>query len=119
MRVKLAVVIPGAVMSLLFTLNQGAANTTTDPTRPYLYDNMQAIQNVTAEENPVWHLSGIKINQGKKTAILNGQLIREGDMLGMTRIMEIRPTEVILLHEQQQIAIKLLIQSIKTPVSRE
>lgn len=96
-----------------------AAVTTIDPTRPYLYDNLQQIQAFNPQADLEWALSGVKITEGKKTAIINGRLVKEGDDLDGARVIEIKPAEVILLQGQQRIAIRLLLQDIKSPASGE
>jgi|SRR3990172_7488717 len=103
----------------LFVPGASVAMTTIDPTQPYLYGNLQQIQAFNAQADLEWALSGVKFTEGKKTAILNGRLVKEGDDLDGARVIEIKPAEVILLQGQQRIAIRLLLQDIKSPASGE
>ena len=86
-----------------------------DPTRPYRYGSEIAITQLP-DEKVEWRLSGIRIRENTRTAILNGRLVREGDELDGARVMEIRPAEITLQQEEKRLVVKLLYSDIKRPV---
>lgn len=85
-----------------------------DPTRPYAFATT-----VQAEALPTegvqWRLSGIRIREGEKSAILNGKLVRAGDSLAGATILEINPADVVLVQDTQRIVVKMILSSIKKP----
>ena len=87
-----------------------------DPTRPYQYGTVIAIEQIM-DEKVQWRLSGVRIKDTMRSAILNGRLVKEGDELDGVVVMEIRPSEVTLQQEDRRLVVKLLYSNIKQPVS--
>lgn len=86
-----------------------------DPTRPYAFAATVQAENIPAE-GMQWRLNGIRIREGEKSAILNGQLVRTGDNLAGATVVEINPADVVLMQDTQKIVVKLIVSSIKKPV---
>ncbi len=107
------------MLMVLFGAGQVWAGDFTDPTRPYQHQNNETleIEQVYIPDRKIqWRLSGIRLRGDLRTAILNGKLVKEGDDLGVAKVMEIRPREVVLLHEDKNLIVKLLYSDIKRPV---
>ncbi len=108
------------LLAVLFVAGQVWAGEFTDPTRPYQHQDIETfeIEQIYIPNKKVqWRLSGIRLRGDLRTAILNGKLIKEGDDIGAAKVMEIRPREVVLLHEEKHLIVKLLYPDIKRPVN--
>lgn len=101
---------------MLIWTGQGQAAILPDPTRPYQYGTEVMVEQVQ-DGKVEWRLSGIRINENKRSAILNGRLVKEGDKLDGAVVMEIKSSQVTLQLEENRLVVKLLISSIKQPVS--
>lgn len=102
------------LLGALMNAEPTAAQALPDPTRPYGFGSVVEIQqSFIADKKPEWRLSGIRINDKQRSAILNGRLVREGTDLGMATVVEIRPTELVLSQDHKQVVIKLLLSDIK------
>ena len=80
-----------------------------DPTRPA---NYQATPKVVYEEELPqelidWTVTAIRITAEDRTAIVNGQLVREGDVIGPARVIEIKPVSVELDYRQNTVVVRL------------
>jgi len=104
------------IASFAIWTGQGLAATLPDPTRPYQYGEQVQIEQAL-DAKVQWRLSGVRINADKRSAILNGKLVKEGDKLDGAEVTEIKPAQVTLQQEDKQLVVKLLISSIKQPVS--
>jgi len=104
------------ILMLLFVAGQSWAEALPDPTRPYYHKNSEP-KVFISDETVEWKLSGIRLRGEQRTAILNGKLIREGDDLGVAKVIEIRPREVELLHADTRLIVRLLYSDIKHPVN--
>lgn len=92
------------------------AEVLTDPTRPYGYGAAPVIviQDVEMPREQVnWRLTGIRIAERDKTAILNDKLVREDDTVDGARLVEIEPTSVLIQFEDKQIRVNLLRLNVK------
>ena len=101
---------------LILMSGGGFAEALPDPTRPYQYGAEIAIEQIP-HENVQWRLSGIRIRENKRSAILNGKLVKEGDKLDGAVVMEIKASEVTLQQRDKRLVVKLLLSNIKQPVS--
>jgi len=100
---------------LLIPLMVGA-ETLPDPTRPYGYGVVQPVIVLEPDlprEQINWRLTGIRIAPQDKTAILNGRLVRVGDMVDGALIVEINPAAVLIDFEDKRIRVDLLRVNIK------
>ena len=94
----------------------GFAEALPDPTRPYQYGAEIAIEQIP-QGKVQWRLSGIRITENKRSAILNGKLVKEGDKLDGAEVVEIKPSEVTLQQQNKRLVVKLLLSNIKQPVT--
>ncbi len=105
-----ATVLLGALMNA----ESNSAQALPDPTRPYGFGSVVEIERILIPDKKTeWRLSGIRINDKQRIAILNGRLVREGTDLGMATVLEIRPTELVLSQDHKRLVIKLLLSDIK------
>lgn len=101
-------------MLLLLSLNAGA-NTLPDPTKPYGYDTprTEIIEFIEPREGVTWILSGVRISEQDRSAILNGKVVRAGDWIKDARVISIETDAVVIEHLDDQIRIRLLDYDIK------
>lgn len=80
-----------------------------DPTRPADYQAAPKV--VYEEELPQelidWTVTAIRITGEDRTAIVNGQLVREGDIIGPARVVDIEPVSVVLDYRQSTVVVRL------------
>ena len=101
---------------MILVSSGGYAEALPDPTRPYGYGSEIAVEQIPHEKIQ-WQLSGIRITENKRSAILNGRLVKEGDKLDGAVVMEIKPSEVTLQQQDKRLVVKLLLSNIKQPAS--
>ncbi len=88
----------------------------TDPTRPYNFRvEPEFVEIEVPEESTDWRLNGIRIDGDKRSAILNGVMIREGEMIENARVLTINPSSVVIEQGDQHLVIKLLDTKVKKP----
>ena len=91
-----------------------------DPTRPYEFIDEPEFIEIDVEEDSVdWRLKGIRIVGDKRTAILNGMIIREGETIENAKVLTINSTSVVLQSGSQHLVIKMLDASVKKPVKNK
>ena len=78
-----------------------------DPTRPAQYQETLSVQEMPQSELE-WNLTAIRISDTDRSAIVNGQIVRPGQIIGQAKLAEIRADEVILEHDNRKIAVKLI-----------
>lgn len=99
--------------SLLFALTVtvfpvwGQAEVLPDPTRPAGYDSAPLVNQQLPGELMEWNLTAIRISGAIRTAIVNGTMVREGDMLGQARITGIHADGVMLDYNNRRMKISL------------
>jgi len=86
-----------------------------DPTRPYAYETAIEVPQDLSADSVQWRLNGIRIREGERSAILNGQIVKTGDSVGRAKIVEINPAEVVLVQDSQKIVVKLVRSGVKRP----
>jgi len=80
-----------------------------DPMRPPDYM-------ATMEDSPrVLNLSTTYVSEKGRYAMINKQLLREGDAIGGARIISIKPGMVILEREGEELRLSVLPRSLKIP----
>jgi hypothetical protein len=107
----MAILLMSAVLAMT-----GQAETLSDPTRPAEYQ-----ANVIAQDLPPelvdWRLTAIRISGPDRSAIVNNTIVREGDNVGLAKIVQILPDRVVLNYNSKQLVVSLFAQTaIKTPV---
>ncbi|MCZ6525535.1 MAG: hypothetical protein O6928_03105 [Gammaproteobacteria bacterium] len=102
------------MLGALMNAGPAPAQALPDPTRPYGFGSVVEIERIFIPDKKIeWRLSGIRIDDKQRNAILNGRLVREGTDLGMATVVEIRPTELVLSQDHKRLVIKLLLSDIK------
>ncbi len=96
----------------LFTLAPGplfAVAGLPDPTRPADYSDAPVMLELyeLPKELVEWKVTAIRISENERSAIVNGRLVRTGDVIGPARIVEINPVNVILDYEDKQVIVRL------------
>ena len=98
-------------ISICFAQSTVFAQVLPDPTRPAGTKAYSASAN--AKRVKTWSLSSTLIANGRRNAVINGQLVIVGQSINNAKIISIQPNEVWLLHKQKRIRIKLLAKEIK------
>ncbi len=108
-----------SLFSFLFSLSTAQAELSpaqgglSDPTRPPDY---QAVSAGTAVAAPQWALKSILISPSRRSAVLNGRAVKEGEQLeGGVKVLKIQPGSVLLKGAQGEFSVNLLSVSIKMP----
>ena len=88
-----------------------------DPTRPPSYldedDEFEIVEVFETRQKIKWKLSAIRISEKGKSAIVNGKLVREGDVVGPAKVLEIRPLSVVVDHEDRKLVVRLFSNQVK------
>ena len=69
-----------------------------------------------AESEAAPHLQSLLIGPSGKFAVINGQLVSVGGTYKDAKLIEVRPTEAVLLYEQGKQTLKLFPDVEKSPV---
>lgn len=88
-----------------------AAESLPDPTRPYGHDAQPEtiiIEEPSSGPGVTWNLTGIRIAADRRSAILNGRIVRVGDRVDGAEVLEIDPAGVLIRHENQRIRLNLI-----------
>ena len=92
-------------------LGSAVAQDLPDPTRPP--GAKASSSSSSAKRINSWTLSSTLIANGRRNATINGRLVTIGQWVNQAKVLSIRPNEVVLLHKQKRIRIKLLAHEIK------
>jgi MSHA biogenesis protein MshK len=79
----------------------------TDPTRPVDYLPASAQAQPLPDELVNWRLTAVRIGKAGNSAVLNGKIVRVGDMVGRARISEIKPGLVVVELDRRQEEVRL------------
>ncbi|MDP2785488.1 MAG: hypothetical protein Q8O38_12980 [Sulfurimicrobium sp.] len=83
-----------------------AAEMLPDPTRPPLAAGVAATgANATPDAGPV--LQSVKIAPGRRSAVISGQLLAQGERFGAAKLVSISESEVVLLGAEGRQTLKL------------
>lgn len=102
--------LPGAVASLLLAVSVSAE--LRDPTQPPVV-HQSAVRRLEIREPTSYKVTAIKISGDEKKALINGQLLAEGENIGEARVLEIGPDAVIVEYLSEQRRLSLLPQRVK------
>ncbi len=105
--------LPWLLLFLLLSPGAGAGNLP-DPTRPWDYAP-EVPPPPPPEVLTEWRLSAIRIAASDRSAILNGRLVREGEQVGPGTVKGIRPGEVVLDYNGNEVVVPLLPGGFKRP----
>ncbi|QKK10504.1 MAG: MSHA biogenesis protein MshK [Pseudomonadota bacterium] len=100
------------VVVLLGWLTPVAAESLSDPTKPWDFKPQAAID-AAAAAVPAPALSSTMISPERRIAVIDGQIVQEGDRLGAMRVIAIQPGSVRLRGPQGYSTLKLLPTPIK------
>lgn len=87
-----------------------------DPTKPFGFDIEPELiiqERDTVQDHITWNLSGIRIAENRRSAILNGHIVNIGDVVNGAQILEIEPAWIIIDYQKQRIRLELLDVDIK------
>lgn len=91
------------------------AETINDPMRPSWPGHSNGA--ASRPSQPTHHLDSIIIAPNHRRAVINGQLLTEGERIGATQLVRIEATQVILRTGSHSEVLTLLPVSIKSPSS--
>ena len=111
---KVATVLVFGLMAAAFSL-QSSAETLPDPTRPPSEASMDAAATGKAAAGPA--LQSVKIAPGRRIAVIDGRLVKEGDAFGDAKLIKINEADVVLLGPNGRQTLKLFPEVEKTPSS--
>lgn len=96
-------------ITISLMLGSGGAWSLNDPTRPFAYQAEPEVIEVEVPSNSEeWKLNGIQIRGDKRSAIINGNYVKEGEYLGSALVKAIHPAYVVLESGNQRLKIHLL-----------
>lgn len=88
-----------------------------DPTRPSDYFARRAATEELPKEIVNWNLTAVRISSQGRSAIINGQFVRVGDVIGKGTVLEINHDSVVLDYNRQEFIVNLLPFNIKRTMS--
>lgn len=83
------------------------SGTLTDPTRPVDYLPASALAQPLPEELVDWRLTAVRIGKDGSSAVLNGKVVRAGDVVGRARVLEIKPGIVVVDFDRKRLEVRL------------
>lgn len=95
------------IIAFLLVIGSVRAAVLPDPTRPAQYRPEALIVQELPKELINWKVTAIRIAGGDRTAIVNGSIVREGDIVGPAEILEIQPVSVVLNYDNKKISVRL------------
>ncbi len=107
---KMAFILMLSAFTMTMT-SHGMTQSLPDPTRPADYQNTVVVRDLRLTRTD-WNLTAIRISDTDRTAIVNGTLVRVGDVIGQATVLDIQPVQVILRHENRQVAVRLFSDSV-------
>ena len=111
------------IFIIVFILNQGPVSAKAelpDPTRPADYRTSTEVIEVyeLPKEYIDWYVSAIRIKNGDRSAIINEQLVREGEQVGPATVLEIKPVSVLLDYEGKHVVVRLFSNIVEKKISK-
>ena len=106
-----------AAFALLGSAAQ-AATDLPDPTRPSDYYVPQSVTEVPRRD-AAFSLSANRISPQDRSALLNGTIVRVGDVLDSAKVVEINPTEVIVEYDRKRLTVPLYAQGVTKTLVKE
>lgn len=87
--------------------NSVAAASMGDPLRPPEYVAVDAASGMKHASEPSWRVNEILFSGTRRVAIVNGVAVVVGDRVSGARVLNIEPTQVILVHKNKKITARL------------
>lgn len=106
--------IGGLSVCLLLATMRLAAEPLLDPTIPP--DFVAGTKAVSSEQGrlPAWKVDSILISKDRRMAVINGQTVRQGDVVSSAKVVSISATAVTLRNNAETFTVKLLPAQIKS-----
>ncbi|MGD8842871.1 MAG: general secretion pathway protein GspB [Gammaproteobacteria bacterium] len=92
-------------LALAATVASVSAWALQDPTRPT--DPAHYFGTETMRDKPTWALQSVLSSPDRRVAVINGVRVREGDRIGMARVVSIRPAAVVLKTDYRTVTLRL------------
>jgi len=102
-----------AVMPVAVMTGNAFAETLPDPTRPANYSDRIAIQMELPQQFLNWNVRAIRSSESGRNAIVNGSLVKVGDVIDSATIVDITSNSVVLVHNNKQLVLRLGPENIK------
>ena len=99
----------GLLLGLLLAMHSATAATLSDPTQP----SGTPITDTTVGGPGGWKLSATRITPAKRLAIINGQQVAEGDLIGTARVLRVSHAQVKLDAQGETVTLRLLQSEVK------
>ena len=96
----------------------GAAAPLPDPTRPTDYYSTPNVSDLPRRDT-VFVVSAIRISEADRSALLNGRIVRVGDVLDAGKVLEINPAEVVVEYERKRVLVPLYSQGVTKTFVKE
>lgn len=91
-----------------------------DPTRPADYGSTPPMTQQPSTRNetsqPDWNLTAIRISDTRRIAIINDQLVREGQRVDGAEVVSITPETVVLNYKRKEHQVRLVPHTVKHAV---
>lgn len=109
----------GMLLALVTTLGPVHAHGSPvpDPTRPANYFTRTIIDEDLPLQVIDWKLTAIQISDERRTAIVNGRILKEGDEIGNVTVLEITPKSVVLDYDRKRLVVSLIPYTVKKTVA--
>lgn len=79
-----------------------------DPTRPPDYvSGRMIVQRPQQKQDVTFNLTAIRIDKDDRSAIINDQLLREGESVDSATLLEIYPARVVLEYDNKRFVVRL------------
>ncbi|MEM7540263.1 MAG: hypothetical protein AAF384_01630 [Pseudomonadota bacterium] len=90
----------------------------TDPTQPPRA-HLASVARIQQKQVGGFVLSGVKITEEKRVAILNGQIVGVGDRVANSTVLEIHPSFVVIDYLNDERTVRLLAKQVRQPIESE
>jgi len=108
----LRLVLACLVSGLVIAVNVYAQPELRDPTRPYAEQLSFSAERPVDGDQP-WVLNSTLVAPDRRTAVINGTLVSEGDWLGRARVVSVEHNKVKIESGGRRITLRLIPESIK------
>ena len=91
----------------------------TDPTRPVDYLPPSALTQQLPVDLMDWRVTAVRIGKDGRSAVLNGKIVRAGDIVDRAHIVEIGPGMVVVDIDRKRIELRLHGRDVKTQTTQK
>jgi len=85
-----------------------------DPTRPPTVDVKRTTVMSTVSKRTRWTLSSTLVSSGRRTAVINDQVVSKGDRINGATVVSIQPSTVRLRNRGREVTLIMLKKKIKS-----